>query len=63
LVIESEFLVAFEAYTVIINNEHQIEQSVIDHQIERLEKALPASPEMKRQLLIDVIDFLPGLRF
>jgi HEAT repeat protein len=63
LLIESEFFVAFEAYTVIMNNDHSIEQSIIDHQVERLETALPTTPDMKRQLLIDVIDFLPGLRF
>jgi len=63
LLIETDFTVAFEAYTVIMNNEHQIEHSIIDHQIERLQIALATTSEMKRQLLIDVIDFLPGLRF
>jgi hypothetical protein len=63
LLIESDFNVAFEAYTVIMNNEHQIELTIIDHQIERLQKALVTTPEMKQQLLLDVIDFLPGFRF
>ena len=63
LLIESDFTVAFEAYTVIMNNEHQIELSIIEHQIERLQTALSTTSDVKRQLLLDVIDFLPGLRF
>lgn len=63
LLIENDFTVAFEAYTVIINSEHQIKQEIIDQQVDRLQTALATTSEMKRQLIIDVIDYLPGLRF
>jgi hypothetical protein len=61
LLIDHDFEIAFEAYTVIMNFEHRIDQRIIDQQVERLEAALPACSEMKRQLLLDVVDFLPGL--
>jgi len=61
LLIESEFNVAFEAYTVIMNTENKISQQVIDFQVERLQKALTVASEIKRPLLLDVIDFLPAL--
>lgn len=63
LLIENDLEVAFEAYTVIINNEHKIDQAIIDQEVERLEKALPGVSEMKRQLMLDVIDFLPSIGF
>ncbi|HAQ19438.1 MAG TPA: hypothetical protein DCR40_09440 [Prolixibacteraceae bacterium] len=61
LLIESDFSIAFEAYTVIMNNEHRIGQAIIDQQIERLQSALATTSDMKRQLLLDVIDFLPSI--
>jgi hypothetical protein len=61
LLIDSDFNVAFEAYTVIMNNEHRISQTIIDHQVERLKAALITTSEIKRPLLLDVLDFLPGL--
>lgn len=63
LLIEKDLEVAFEAYTVIMNTENKIDQSIIDIQIEKLEKALISVPELKRQLLLDVIDFLPSIGF
>ncbi|MBV5312806.1 MAG: hypothetical protein JZU47_05885 [Prolixibacteraceae bacterium] len=63
LLIENELEVAFEAYTVIMNNEHKIDQAIIDKEVERLEKALPGVSETKRQLMLDVIDFLPSIGF
>ena len=63
LLIENDLEVAFEAYTVIINNEHKIDQAIIDQEVERLEKALPGVSETKRQLMLDVIDFLPSIGF
>jgi hypothetical protein len=63
LLIENDLEVAFEAYTVIMNNEHKIDQEIIDKEVERLEKALPAMSETKRQLMLDVIDFLPSIGF
>jgi len=61
LLIDCDFNVAFEAYTVIMNNEHRIGQTIIDHQVERLKAALTTTSEIKRPLLLDVIDYLPGL--
>lgn len=61
LLIESDFQIAFEAYTVIMNIEQNISQEIIDRQVGRLETALRAASDLKRQLLLDVVDFLPGL--
>ncbi len=63
LLIEKDLEVAFESYTVIMNTENKIEQSIIDIQIGRLDNALASMPELKRQLLLDVIDFLPSIGF
>jgi HEAT repeat protein len=63
LLIENEFLVAFEAYTVIMNMVSNIDQSKIDLEIDRLEKALPNSVEEKKALMLDVIDFLPSIGY
>lgn len=62
LLIDNEFDVAFEAYTVIMNTESQMNTEIIDQEIERMEKVLSTVSEQKRQLLIDVIDYLPNLR-
>jgi len=61
LLIESELIVAFEAYTVILNMSSKIDQTIIDKEIDRLEKALPKTTEEKRALFLDVIDFLPSI--
>lgn len=61
LLIDNEFEVAFEAYTVIMNLETRIDQKIIDQEIDLLEQALSSAPEQKRQLMLDVIDFLPSI--
>jgi hypothetical protein len=61
LLIETDFLIAFEAYTVILNMTARIEQTKLAVEIDRLEKSIPTVTEQKRQLLIDVIDFLPSI--
>lgn len=63
LMIDNEFEVAFEAYTVIMNLENKIDQRIIDQEIDLMEKALPLASEQKRQLMLDVIDFLPSIGF
>jgi hypothetical protein len=63
LLIGNDLIISFEAYTVIMNNEHRIDPEIIDIEIDRLEKALPAISEQKRPLILDVIDFLPSIRF
>lgn len=61
LMLENEFEIAFEAYTVIMNTEQRIDQQIIDLELEKMESSLPAMPEQKRQLVLDVIDFLPSI--
>lgn len=63
LLIDNEFAIAFEAYTVIMNLETRIDQKIIDQEIDLLEQALSSAPEQKRQLMLDVIDFLPSIGF
>ena len=63
LLIDSEFLVAFEAYTVIVNMTAQIDQAKIDAEIDRLEQAMQTTADQKKALLLDVIDFLPSIGF
>lgn len=63
LLLEGEFEVAFEAYTVIVNMTSRIDQLKIDVEIDRLETALKNEQEQKRQLFLDVIDFLPSIGF
>lgn len=63
LMIDNEFEIAFEAYTVIMNLETRIDQKIIDQEIDLLEQALSLAPEQKRQLMLDVIDFLPSIGF
>jgi hypothetical protein len=61
LLIEKDIELAFEAYTVIMNNENRIDYAIIDKEIERLERAIVSVPKQKRQLLLDVIDFLRSI--
>lgn len=61
LLIENDFLVAFEAYTVIVNMTALIDQAKIDLEIDRLEQAIHAATDEKKELLREVIDFLPSL--
>jgi hypothetical protein len=63
LLIESEFLVAFEAYTVIVNMTAKINQQKLDVEIDRLEEAIRVSDGQKRELMLDVVDFLPSIGF
>jgi len=63
LLIDNEFEIAFEAYTVIMNLETRIDQKIIDQEIDLLEQALSSAPEQKRQLMLDVVDFLPSIGF
>lgn len=63
LLIDSEFLVAFEAYTVIVNMTANIDQAKIDLEIDRLENAIKTATDQKKALMLDVIDFLPSIGF
>ena len=63
LLIESDFMIAFEAYTVILNMTAKIDQTKIDMEIDRLEVAMKTTDEQKKALILDVIDFLPSIGF
>jgi len=63
LLIDSEFLIAFEAYTVIVNMTAKIDQAKIDIEIDRLEQVLKTTTDEKKALMLDVIDFLPSIGF
>lgn len=61
LLISHDFLVAFEAYTVITNMETTIDQAKIDTEIEKLDQAMHTTTDEKKALMLDVIDFLPSI--
>lgn len=63
LLIESDFLVAFEAYTVITNMTTTIDQAIIDQEIEKLDQAMRTTSDEKKALMLDVVDFLPSIGF
>ena len=61
LLINEGLEVAFEAYTVITNMEGKITAEMMNTETDRIEAALSRVDEQKRQLLTDIIDFLPEL--
>lgn len=63
LLIDNDFLVAFEAYTVIMNMVAKIDQAKIDIEIDRLELAMRTTTEQKKALMLDVVDFLPSIGY
>jgi HEAT repeat protein len=63
LLIEKDFILAFEAYTVITNMEKAIDQRLIDVEIEKLDNAMHSTTPEKKSLMLDVIDFLPSIGF
>lgn len=63
LLIEKDFIIAFEAYTVITNMEKAIDKRLIDVEIEKLDKAMHSTTPEKKSLMLDVIDFLPSIGY
>jgi hypothetical protein len=61
LLIVSDFMVAFEAYTVITNMTQTIDQAIIDTEIDRIDQAMKSVNSDKKSLMLDVIDFLPSI--
>lgn len=61
LLIENDFLVAFEAYTVIVNITAKIDQAKIDVEIDRLGQAMQTATDEKKALMLDVVDFLSSI--
>jgi hypothetical protein len=58
LMIEHEFIVALEAHTVITNMTGKIAMVTCEQEIKKIEEALPSASEDKREMLLEVIDFL-----
>ncbi len=63
LLIDCDFLIAFEAYTVIVNMTTKIDQAKIDIEIDKLENSLHLATDQKKELMREVIDFLPSIGF
>jgi hypothetical protein len=61
LLIENDFVIAFEAYTVIVNMTERIYQEKIDTEIGRLEQAIQSTTDQKIELMREVVDFLPSI--
>lgn len=57
----SDFRVAFEAYTVILNMTAQIEKAKVDLEVDRLEQAMHTTTDQKKELMLEVVDFLRSL--
>ncbi|MGQ8338887.1 HEAT repeat domain-containing protein [Sunxiuqinia sp. A32] len=58
LLIEKDFMTAFEAYTVIMNMSGKISQAIADKETKKINVALADAGE-KEQLLTDILDFIP----
>jgi hypothetical protein len=63
LLLESELLVALEAYTVILNTTAKISREKIDIEINRIKQAMLTATTEKKELMTDVVNFLDSLEF
>lgn len=61
LVLEQEFPIAFEAFTVVENMYGKIEQETEQALLEKIEKALPASDNSKEYLLKGLLEIIPNI--
>ncbi len=61
LVIDQEFQIAFEAFTVIENMYGKIEGDVETLAIEKIEKSIPIAEERKQYLLKGLLDIIPNI--
>lgn len=61
LVIESEFIVAFEAYTVVTNMTGKISNAIQEKESSKIKQALQNADSTKNELLQDLLYFLPQL--
>ena len=60
LVIENDLLVAFEAYTVITNMTGKISEEIIDIESRKIKEAMLQTDVQKKELMHDLLDFLPA---
>ena len=61
LMIEQDFMIAFEAHTVITNMAGKISPAIREQETRRIQTALPELDEDKQELLMEIIEFLPIL--
>ena len=61
LMLEQDFMVAFEAHTVITNMTGKISSELCGELTQKIQAALPSVDEGKRGLLEEILDFLPAL--
>lgn len=59
LVIEQEFVIAFEAYTVITNMSGRISKQIADHESRKIKDAMYKADNQKKEILHDLLHFLP----
>ena len=60
MVINNELVVAFEAYTVITNMSGRIPAAVIERENRKIKEAMIQADEQKKELLHDLMHFLPA---
>lgn len=61
LVIKEEFLISFEAFTVIENMYGKIDKTVITQQLEKINNSLGINDEQKKYLLNELKNIIPNL--
>lgn len=59
LMIDYDFLVAFEAHTVITNMSGKISNEIVEKESRKIKEAMLHSDDQKKELLHDLLDFLP----
>lgn len=60
LMLEQDFMVAFEAHTVITNMTGKISSELCNRLTQKIQAVMPALDESKRGLLEEILDFLPA---
>lgn len=61
LMIEQDFMIAFESHTVITNMTGKISSAIREQETRKIEAALNVVEDEKRDLLLEIIEFLPLL--
>jgi len=61
MLIEEDFMVAFEAHTVITNMEGKITTAMRDQETAKINHAITTATDEKKSMLLDVIDYLIAL--
>jgi len=61
LLIHGEYMVAFEAFTLLENSENKISETSAQEYIHRLKEALPDAPADRQTLIHSIIQYLPAL--